>query len=87
MVYDPRDTSVGGTHAIFLFRGEPEEYNLPSSPEVPTIHLQRAWTSAIVTAGLMAAGALLAFLGEPRRAQRAPGDGDGGSGGAKPHGD
>jgi formate dehydrogenase iron-sulfur subunit len=87
VVYDPRDTSVGGTHAIFLFRGEPEEYNLPSSPEVPTIHLQRAWTSAFVTAGLMAAGALIAFLGEPRRAPRASGDGDGRVGGAKPSGE
>ena len=63
-VYDPRDSSVGGTHAIFVFRGRPEEYNLPSQPEVPTVHLKPAWQSAAVAAGLMAAGAVLAFLRE-----------------------
>ncbi|HJR59749.1 MAG TPA: 4Fe-4S dicluster domain-containing protein [Vicinamibacterales bacterium] len=62
LVYDPRETSVGGTHAIFVFRGQPEEYNLPSAPEVPTVHLMPAWRSAAVAAGLMAAGAVLAFL-------------------------
>jgi formate dehydrogenase iron-sulfur subunit len=62
MVYDPRATSVGGTHAIFVFRGQPEEYNLPPAPEVPTVHLMPAWRSAVVTAGLMAAGAMLAFV-------------------------
>jgi formate dehydrogenase iron-sulfur subunit len=62
MVYDPTSTSVGGTHAIFVFRGQPEEYNLPSAPEVPTVHLKPAWQSAAMAAGLMAAGAVLAFL-------------------------
>src|SRR5919202_5064116 len=38
VVYDPQHTSVGGTHAIFVLRGRPEEYNLPSNPEVPTVH-------------------------------------------------
>ena len=61
-VYDPRDTSVGGTHAIFIFRGEPEEYNLPSSPEVPTVHLRAGWQSAAVAAGLMLAGVAAAFF-------------------------
>src|SRR3954468_6245643 len=32
MLYDARDTSVGGTHAMFIFRGRPEEYNLPPAP-------------------------------------------------------
>jgi formate dehydrogenase iron-sulfur subunit len=61
-VYDPRDSSVGGTHAIFIFRGEPEEYNLPSSPEVPTVHLHAGWTSAAAAAGLMLAGVAAAFF-------------------------
>ena len=29
VVYDPRDSSVGGTHAIFLVRGDLADYNLP----------------------------------------------------------
>jgi formate dehydrogenase iron-sulfur subunit len=62
MVYDPLETGVGGTHAIFLFRGRPEEYNLPPAPEVPAVHLVPAWRSAFLTAGLMTAGAMLAFL-------------------------
>ena len=61
-MYDPRDSSVGGTHAIFIFRGEPEEYNLPSSPEVPTVHLTSGWQSAAVAAGMMLAGVAAAFF-------------------------
>ncbi len=70
-VYDPRDTSVGGTHAMFIFRGNPEDYNLPASPEVPTIHLRSGWQSAAAAAGLMLAGIAFAFgaLSE-RRATR-----------------
>ncbi|HXG54342.1 MAG TPA: 4Fe-4S dicluster domain-containing protein [Vicinamibacterales bacterium] len=62
MVYDPRDTSVGGTHALFIFRGRPEEYNLPPAPEVPTVHLKPAWQSAAVAAGLMLLGSACAFI-------------------------
>ena len=62
MVYDPQHTSVGGTHAIFVLRGRPENYNLPSSPEVPTVHLRDGWTGAAVAAGLMLVGSLAAFL-------------------------
>ena len=51
-----------------VFRGVPEEYNLPSDPEVPTVHLKPAWASAAVAAGLMAAGAMLAFLSGPASA-------------------
>jgi formate dehydrogenase iron-sulfur subunit len=61
-VYDPRDSSVQGTHAIFIFRGEPEEYNLPSAPEVPTVHLRSGWQSAAAAAGLMLAGVAAAFF-------------------------
>ena len=79
VVYDPLETSVGGTHAIFVFRGSPEDYNLPAAPQVPTIHLESGWRSAAVTAGLMAAGAVLAFLssrhsdGDPHERAGGPG--------------
>ena len=62
VVYDPRSSSVGGTHAIFVLRGRPESYNLPARPEVPTVHLRDGWTGAAVAAGLMLAGSLAAFL-------------------------
>ena len=66
MVYDPRETSVGGTHSLFVFRGRPEEYNLPPVPEVPTVHLKGAWQSAAVAAGMMLAGAAFAFFSTRR---------------------
>ncbi len=58
------DTSVGGTHAFFIVRGDPRSYNLPPKPEVPTIYLKKAWTSSAVAAGLLLAGSLFAFLPE-----------------------
>jgi formate dehydrogenase iron-sulfur subunit len=60
-IWNPTDTSVGGTHAFFLVRGDPRDYNLPDKPEVPTVHLREAWTAAAVAAGFMAIGSLLAF--------------------------
>ena len=57
---------VGTTHAMFIFRGRPEEYNLPSAPVAPTVNLAAGWRSAALAAGLMVAGAALAFLTEPR---------------------
>ena len=62
VVYDPRHTSVGGTHAIFLVRGELGEYNLPENPEVPTVRLRPAWTSAALTSALLTVMAVVAFL-------------------------
>jgi formate dehydrogenase iron-sulfur subunit len=62
IVYDPIESSVGGTHAIFVLRGKPEEYNLPSAPDVPTVHLRGGWMSAAVAAGLMLLGTAAAFL-------------------------
>jgi len=64
--YDARGSSVGGTHAMFVLRGEPADYNLPAAPEVPTAHLSAAWRSAAIAAGLMLAGTALAFFAEPR---------------------
>ena len=61
-LYDPTETSVRGTHAIFILRGDPRTYNLPPTPEVPTVYLKKAWTSSAVAAGLLLGGTLLAFL-------------------------
>ena len=66
-IYNPMESSVGGTHAFFLVRGEPAAYNLPPKPEVPTIHLKRSWTAAGITAAAMAAASLLAFAIGGRR--------------------
>src|SRR6266513_2023186 len=57
-LYDPTETSVRGIHAFFLILGEPEAYGLPPKPQVPTIYLKSAWTSAIATA----IGALIAIV-------------------------
>jgi formate dehydrogenase iron-sulfur subunit len=69
-LYDARESSVGGTHAMFIFRGEPHEYNLPAAPEVPTVHLETGWRSAAVAAGLMALGTAAAFLAGTRATAR-----------------
>lgn len=61
-LYDPTETSVRGTHAMFIVRGDPRSYNLPPTPEVPTVYLKKAWTSSAVAAGLLLGGTLLAFL-------------------------
>jgi formate dehydrogenase iron-sulfur subunit len=61
-VYDPLETSVGGTHAMFVILGQPEAYNLPPAPEVPTIYLKSAWMSALISALVLAAIVCAAFL-------------------------
>jgi formate dehydrogenase iron-sulfur subunit len=66
-LYDAADTSVGGTHAMFIVRGDPRSYNLPPAPEVPTVYLKKAWTSSAIAAGLLLGGTLLAFLSDGRR--------------------
>jgi hypothetical protein len=55
---------------MFVFRGRPEEYNLPSTPDVPTIHLRAGWEGAALAAGLMLVGTALAFLAGPPRSER-----------------
>jgi formate dehydrogenase iron-sulfur subunit len=62
VVYDPRQTSVGGTHAIFLVRGDAADYNLPANPQVPTVHLAGAWQSAAWTSALLLVATVAAFL-------------------------
>jgi len=62
VIYDPLESSVAGTHAMFIVRGDPRTYNLPPNPEVPTEYLKKAWTSSAIAAGLLLAGTLLAFI-------------------------
>jgi formate dehydrogenase iron-sulfur subunit len=60
-LWDARGTSVGGTHAMFIVRGDPRSYNLPLDPEVPTVHLEPAWRSAAVGAAALLGAVMLAF--------------------------
>ena len=60
--YDASETSVGGTHAMFIVRGDERQYNLPPHPEVPTTYLRDGWQFSALAAGLMLAGAFAAFL-------------------------
>jgi formate dehydrogenase iron-sulfur subunit len=60
-MYDPQETSVGGIHALFVIFGEPEAYNLPPAPEVPTAYLKSAWTSALVSAAILVVIVCAAF--------------------------
>src|SRR5207253_3221351 len=53
--YDASDSSVRGTHAMFIVRGDPRSYNLPPKPEVPTIYLKKGWTSSAIGSGLLLA--------------------------------
>ena len=64
--YNPTHTSVGGTHAAFIVRGDPKQYNLPPNPEVPTEYLKDGWTSAAIGAAILLAGSVFAFLGARR---------------------
>ena len=50
VIYDPTHTSVGGTHAIFLVRGDVREFNLPPNPQLPRVLLGPAWQSAALAA-------------------------------------
>ena len=59
VLWDARDTSVGGTHAMFLVRGDVRAYNLPPEPEVPVVYQRDGWRSAAMAAG----GLLLAAVG------------------------
>ena len=60
-IYDPQETSVKGIHSIFIIRGEPETYNLPPQPEVPTIYLKDGWKSSAVDGLMLLAGVVLTF--------------------------
>jgi len=60
-MYDPTETSVEGTHAFFIVRGDPKQYNLPPKPEIPTIYLKEGWKQAGIGAAAMVIGSLIAF--------------------------
>ncbi|HUF24373.1 MAG TPA: 4Fe-4S dicluster domain-containing protein [Vicinamibacterales bacterium] len=60
-LYDAANTSVGGIHSLFVLRGDPEDFNLPANPVVPTVHLRAGWTSAIGAAIGLAVGAVAAL--------------------------
>ena len=60
-IWNPKETSVGGTHAFFLVRGDPRAYNLPPKPEVPTTLLRQSWSAAAVAAGAIVGASLIAF--------------------------
>ena len=75
-IYNPKESSVGGTHAFFLVRGDPRQYNLPPDPRVPTELLRPAWNAVAVAAAAMALGSLFAFALSreiPRPAKRGEG--------------
>jgi formate dehydrogenase iron-sulfur subunit len=57
-LYDPRESSVGGIHAMFIVRGDPAAFNLPPAPEVPTVYLRKGWTAAAAATVVMIAAAL-----------------------------
>lgn len=66
-MYDSSGSSVEGTHAMFIVRGDARSYNLPPSPEVPTIYMKKAWLSSALAAGLLLGGTILAFLADGSR--------------------
>jgi formate dehydrogenase iron-sulfur subunit len=68
--YDASHTSVEGTHAMFIVRGDPRTYNLPPNPEVPTIYLKKAWKSSALAAAFLLGGTILAFLADNRGARK-----------------
>jgi formate dehydrogenase iron-sulfur subunit len=69
-LYDCAETSVGGTHAMFILRGDPRTYNLPPHPEVPAVYLKKAWTSSAIGAAMLLGGAIVAFLADGSRRDR-----------------
>jgi hypothetical protein len=67
-IWNPKETSVGGTHAFFIVRGDPRTYNLPRNPEAPTRLLKQSWSAAAVAAGAMLAASIAAFALSGRNA-------------------
>jgi formate dehydrogenase iron-sulfur subunit len=68
-LWDASDTSVGGTHAMFIVRGDPRAYNLPPKPEVPTIYLKKGWIASALAGALLLGGSVAAFLLDGQRSQ------------------
>jgi formate dehydrogenase iron-sulfur subunit len=58
---------TGGLHAFFLLADEPEVYNLPPAPRVPTLGVGASWFAAAAGAiGLLALAAGAMLLERPR---------------------
>jgi formate dehydrogenase iron-sulfur subunit len=64
---DDPDDGVGGTGAFFLLLDEPEVYGLPPDPVVTTKDLPAMWRWAGAAAGVLVAGAAVAFAGRVGR--------------------
>jgi formate dehydrogenase iron-sulfur subunit len=69
-LYNSSHTSVGGTHAMFIVRGDVRSYNLPPNPQIPTVYLKKAWTASAIGAAMLLGGALIAFLSDGQRSAR-----------------
>jgi formate dehydrogenase iron-sulfur subunit len=69
-LYDSSHTTVGGTHAMFIVRGDPRSYNLPPNPQIPTIYAKKAWTASAIGAAILLGGAVIAFLADGQRSGR-----------------
>ena len=69
-LYDPQESSVEGIHAFFIVRGEPESYNLPPKPEVPTVYLKSGWRAAALGSAALVLGSLFAFAASPKARPR-----------------
>jgi len=63
---NPQD-GIGGGGAFFLLLDEPEVYGLPPDPVVTTRDLPRMWRHVAAAGASLAAGALIACLGNGRR--------------------
>ncbi len=61
VLYDAANTSVGGIHSLFILRGDPEDFNLPVTPVMPTVHLRAGWTSVLLTSVALAASVVAAL--------------------------
>ncbi|MEX2273583.1 MAG: 4Fe-4S dicluster domain-containing protein [Vicinamibacterales bacterium] len=60
-LYDASNTSVGGIHALFVLRGDPDAFNLPVNPVMPAVHLRAGWTSALAASAGLIASAFVAL--------------------------
>jgi formate dehydrogenase iron-sulfur subunit len=60
-IWNPKETSVGGTHAFFIVRGDSRAYNLPRNPEAPMRLLKQSWSAAAVAAAAILTASIAAF--------------------------
>lgn len=63
VLYDGRGTAVEGTHAMFIVRGDPRDFNLPVAPVPPIDRLAVAWRAAGLAAALSVALSWLVLTG------------------------